>query len=129
MSRPIFSAACVVVLGGMLSACVPAPSQSGRAQFDASCAQCHGTDARGGNGPDLTLLAARNGGTFPVLAVLDKIDGYAQGTGRSGARMPAMGDLMTGRLVRFDTGAGVTRPVPEKIVALTAHLRSVQRAP
>lgn len=129
MSRPVVSIALMALLAAGLSACVPAPSQSGRAQFDASCAQCHGADARGGAGPDLTQLSTRNGGVFPMMATLNKIDGYAQGTSGSTARMPAMGDLLTGRLVRLDTGSGVTRPIPEKIVALLVHLRGVQRAP
>ncbi|SDW30180.1 c-type cytochrome [Roseicitreum antarcticum] len=116
-----------VIAATGLAGCVPAPSQSGRAVFDASCAGCHGTDARGGVGPDLTLLSTRNGGSFPMTAVLDQIDGYAQGQPGRARTMPPMGDLMTGPLVRVDTGAGVTRPVPEKIVALSAYLRGVQR--
>lgn len=116
-----------VIAAAGLAGCVPAPSQSGRAVFDASCASCHGADAQGGAGPDLTQLSARNGGTFPMTRVLDQIDGYAQGQPGRARTMPPIGDLMTGRLVRVDTGAGVTRPVPEKIVALSAFLRGVQR--
>jgi mono/diheme cytochrome c family protein len=58
----------------------------GKREFDASCAVCHGTDGKG-QGPfleflrrtptDLTTLAKRNGGVFPINRVFETIEGAA----------------------------------------------------
>jgi mono/diheme cytochrome c family protein len=113
-----------------LAGCSPWTSpQAGRTLYDQTCAACHGPDARGGAQiPDLTQITARAGGTYPQMRVLDKLDGYARGqTAYDGAEMPNFGDLLTGRLARVQTPSGLSRPMPEKIVALEAYLRSIQR--
>ena len=56
----------------------------GKAEYQSGCASCHGADAKG-NGPvstqlktrpaDLTVLAKKNNGVFPVNAVYQIIDG------------------------------------------------------
>ena len=56
----------------------------GKAEYQSGCASCHGVDAKG-NGPvskdlktrpaDLTVLAKKNNGVFPVNAVYQIIDG------------------------------------------------------
>lgn len=94
-----------------------------------NCVACHGADARGGAQlPDLTQIAARAGGVYPQGRVLDKLDGYARGAVvYGGAEMPNFGDLLTGRLTRVETPQGLSRPLPERIVALEAYLRSLQR--
>ena len=56
----------------------------GQAEYLSSCGSCHGSDAKG-KGPladqlkvattDLTQLAKKNGGVFPINAVYEKIDG------------------------------------------------------
>lgn len=126
MTRSALSASALCVL---LGACSPWTSpQAGRSLYDVNCASCHGADARGAVGPDLTLLAARNGGVYPQLRVLNKLDGYARGEIAYGnAEMPNFGDLLTGRLTRVDTDRGLSRPFPEKIIALDAYLRQIQR--
>jgi mono/diheme cytochrome c family protein len=68
-------------------------SLQGAELYNAYCAVCHGSDAKG-NGPmskslrtapsDLTRIAARNGGSFPVARVRNVISGdEALGAGRS----------------------------------------------
>lgn len=57
---------------------------SGKREFEANCASCHGVSGKG-NGPitdllkksppDLTLLARNNGGVLPVARLYDVIDG------------------------------------------------------
>src|SRR4051794_25098549 len=51
---------------------------SGKQMFNAYCASCHGTDAKGtgpaapamkSGVPDLTMLAKKNGGQYPALHV------------------------------------------------------------
>jgi mono/diheme cytochrome c family protein len=56
----------------------------GKREFDTNCASCHGADAKG-NGPmgellrrsppDLTQLAKKNGGVFPMTRLFDVIEG------------------------------------------------------
>lgn len=114
-----------------LAACSPTTSpQVGRSLFAQNCVQCHGTDAQGGDTvPDLTGLALRAGGTYPQSMVLDKLDGYARGqTAYVGVEMPQFGYLLTGPLTRVPLPDGMSREMPEKIVALDSYLRSIQRA-
>ncbi|MDD7969811.1 c-type cytochrome [Roseinatronobacter alkalisoli] len=114
----------------IIAGCTPFTTpQAGRALYGQNCAACHGADARGGaQVPDLTALARRHGGDYPQAMVLDKLDGYARGQNAyAGAEMPEFGHLLTGRLTRVRTGRGLTRPLPERIVALDAYLRSIQQ--
>lgn len=62
----------------------------GKREFDAKCAVCHGLDARGAGPyanqlksalPDLTTMAQRNGGVFPVSRTYDTIEGAGKGHG------------------------------------------------
>ena len=56
----------------------------GKREFDTNCASCHGMDGKG-NGPmgellrrsppDLTQLAKKNGGVFPMTRLFDVIEG------------------------------------------------------
>ena len=96
--------------------------------FAQNCVQCHGADARGGDTvPDLTALALRAGGRYPQAMVLDKLDGYARGQAAyDGVRMPQFGFLLTGPLTRVPLPGGMSRDLPEKIVALDSYLRGLQ---
>ncbi|MBN8730329.1 MAG: cytochrome c [Acidobacteria bacterium] len=76
---------------------------SGKAMFTSYCSACHGKDGKGGGpaaaalkkGPsDLTILARRNGGKFPTLAVQNAIAGESGGTAAHGSKeMPVWGDV------------------------------------
>ena len=104
----------------------------GERLFAAHCAICHGADARGGGGAsvpglsktpaDLTLLARRNGGDFPVAAVAALLESYATGT-QTGRRMAPFTGLQSDRRRRVATAEGritVSRPVAEVIDYLRA---------
>ena len=72
----------------------------GEREFKTNCAVCHGADAKG-NGilvpnlkvapPDLTLLAKKNGGVFPIKRMYDVIDGRAQIAVHGSRDMPIWG--------------------------------------
>ena len=71
----------LAILG--LAACVEEPID-GRTAYLENCARCHGADGMGGGPaardlavapPDLTTIAARNGGVFPTNQVMSTIDG------------------------------------------------------
>jgi len=122
---------------GLLWACAPEERlPSGAQLYGDYCAACHGADARGsgpvasGVGvpvPDLTTLSARNGGVFPLVRVMSKVDGYARGESPGRAVMPELGHLLDGPLVRVDTGDGRMTPTPAKLIAIAEYIEGVQR--
>jgi mono/diheme cytochrome c family protein len=73
---------------------------TGESEFLSACAACHGVDGKGG-GPagaklkvkpaNLTTLAKRNGGLFPVNAVYASIDGRATTASHRTRAMPIWG--------------------------------------
>lgn len=127
--------AAVATLATVLSVtgCAPPPAEVGRGFFGANCAGCHGMDGRGMPGaapgrpvPDLTLIAARNGGVFDRAAVMSMIDGYLRRNDPSHP-MPEFGATMEGRLVMAETAPGVFTPTPEILVGLADYLAGLQR--
>ncbi|UWQ19937.1 cytochrome c [Jannaschia sp. M317] len=118
----------------LLAACVSegVPTEAdigaarGQALFAENCVACHGSDATGGVGPDLTQLSARNGGVFPQVPVLATIDGLSR-HGDAAAVMPEFGAGNLGDAVIVELDDGTATPVPADLLALSAYLRSVQR--
>jgi hypothetical protein len=80
-------------------------SVDGPALYKAYCAVCHGVDARGSgpmsmslkvSPPDLTRIAARNGGVYPAARVEKIISGEEQVPGGHGTRaMPVWGPIFS----------------------------------
>jgi mono/diheme cytochrome c family protein len=121
----------------LLVACAPASMpepEEGAAFFAANCTSCHGRDGRG-EGPlsaglspkptDLTLLARRNGGTFPTARALSYIYGDPQG-GHLARVMPQFGGAMADDLVPLEVD-GVLTPTPRALAGLLAYMESIQR--
>jgi hypothetical protein len=75
---------------------------------------------------DLTTLAARNDGAFPMPYVLHKIWGYAEGQAPA-AIMPQFGPVLDSPVVLFDAGDGIQTPTPERLVDLANYVASLQR--
>jgi len=82
---------------------VPASAQNvepAKAEYQSSCASCHGTDAKG-DGPlskelktppsDLTVLAKNNNGVFPYDMVYETIDGRHTVASHGTREMPVWG--------------------------------------
>lgn len=123
----------------LLSACEPQLSvgragdadDTGAVDYASFCASCHGFGGRG-DGPsaaglatppaDLTQLAAANGGTFPMLEVIGRIDGYTSDT----STMPEFGPLLAGDTVLFETEPGVMTPTPARMLALADYIAGLQ---
>lgn len=72
----------------------------GKREFENSCADCHGMDAKGHGvlaanlkvaPPDLTLLTKNNGGVFPVERIFAVIDGRTQIESHGSRDMPIWG--------------------------------------
>jgi mono/diheme cytochrome c family protein len=109
------------------------------AEFRKSCAACHGADGKGDGPmailltvetPDLTVLAERNGGTFPFDYVMRLIDGRSA-IGPHGTReMPIWGDrYMLDLPAEFRRDPYRTRTaelVRARILELTYYIQSIQ---
>ncbi len=134
MQRLIWTGGAVVMTLGLV-ACTAEPEVARREYantFKEYCAVCHGSGGRG-DGPaaagmsprptDLTRLSANNGGTFPIVAVMNQIDGY-----RSGPRaMPEFGAyLVNDRSVMVETAPGEFTPAPERLAGMADYIRSLQ---
>ncbi len=121
----------------MVVACTPVPPEpSGQSIYQDFCQACHGTSGKG-DGPtakllpkrpaDLTRIAARSGGRFPLVKVMSTIDGYTRLKDHSSI-MPEMGPVLEGGgTVMIDTGDGLETPVPERLLAIADYLRGLQR--
>ncbi|MFG5381807.1 c-type cytochrome [Yoonia sp. R2-816] len=115
-----------------LAACVEEPVD-GRTAFMADCASCHVADGKGGGPaaralavapPDLTQIAARNGGIFPRNQVMSTIDGLDRGAHFSVA-MPEFGAGDMGDVVIVEED-GLGTPVPMRLLVLAEYLESIQ---
>ncbi len=95
----------IVVSGAILLFETPVWAQDhdsdlGKIEYQSKCASCHGSDAKG-DGPmadqlkiapaDLTQLAKKNGGVFPLGAVYEKIDGRQEVKAHGPRDMPVWG--------------------------------------
>ena len=97
--------------------------------YKAYCAACHGKDGKGGGPmaaslrippPDLTRIAARNGGTFPFLEIQRIISGEQLPPATHGTReMPVWGPIFSE--VSWDQDLGRVR-----IYSLAVYLQSIQ---
>jgi len=99
----------------------------GKMQYQASCAACHGADAKG-DGPvskelktrptDLTVLAKNNSGVFPYDRVYQMIDGRNTTVASHGTReMPIWG-------YRF--GPAQAYRFKARVLAVIDYLKTVQ---
>lgn len=112
----------------------PGDAREGAEVFATYCAACHGLEGRGDGRmaavlkvlpPDLTGLRARNGGVFPVEAVIFQIDGRSPVLAH-GAEMPLFGEFFQGEdiAVKSETGQPILTSRP--IADVVAWLRGVQ---
>ena len=103
----------------------------GEQLFRAYCAACHGEDGRG-HGPaesalktppaDLTSIAKRNGGTFPRDRIVQYVaNGDSTIPAHGSKEMPIWGPNFAALAL------GANQPVNERIDAVVAYIRSIQR--
>ena len=94
---------CVILATTIITFSVAASAQNmdiGKTEYQSGCASCHGIDGKG-DGPvgkdlktrpaDLTVLAKKNNGVFPVNAVYQIIDGRETIAGHGTREMPIWG--------------------------------------
>lgn len=117
------------------SAALADDHEAGRKLFLESCAGCHGESGTGGGEiasvlkitpPDLTGLAARNDGVFPMLKVIHIIDGRS-GMRAHGGPMPIFGALYTASSASGGADYGSVIEVRGRILSLAMYLESIQQ--
>lgn len=120
-----------------LTACAPTSPNSGRSVYRDKCAACHGTSGKGDGPlvseletapPDLTRIAARRDGVWPMLEVMAIVDGYTKRF-LPGSEMPIYDEFLEGNLVSFDTGNGVRQKAPAGLLAIVRYLETLQDPP
>ena len=110
----------------------PAPqtsAASGKEMFNAYCASCHGSDAKG-DGPaaaalkskpaDLTALARNNGGKFPTDRVMSILRGQATVTAHGNLDMPVWGPVF------WRMSQGHPAEMQQRITNLARYVESLQ---
>jgi mono/diheme cytochrome c family protein len=113
-----------------------AAAQSGKQDYDAYCAECHGPGGKG-NGPstltipmnppppDLTLLSKKNNGKFPFDEVEDIIDGRKAIASHERIQMPFLGVTLQKPGQEFTTPSEAS--VRSRIHAMASYVESLQR--
>ena len=138
MSRMAIFLYTVMIAVGLTMLCMPniaakeksAIGQSGREIFRDRCGACHGEDGTG-NGPaagslmilpaDLTLLAWRNGGTFPVERVRKIVGDWVPISAHGSREMPIWGDLF------HPKSAAEQQIANDRFKKVVAYLESIQQ--
>lgn len=107
----------------------------GKGLYDENCARCHGAEGRG-DGPDagttrvatadLTLIAARNEGSFPDAEIAKIIDGRRAIRVHGASGMPVWGKEFQADPSGGGPGEVV---VKDRIHALIDYLKTLQQQP
>lgn len=109
---------------------VQVPGQDGATIFKTWCASCHGMTAQGNGAlapmltrvpPDLTLIAARNGGTFPTARIRRIVDGR-EVQSHGDPDMPVWGSAFKTTKDGYSESS-----VRARIDAVVAYLESIQK--
>ncbi|MGR3322990.1 MAG: c-type cytochrome [Pseudooceanicola sp.] len=107
--------------------------EAGKIEYMNSCVACHGEDGRGQTGlaeiltvpvPDLTQISARNDGEFPMLDIIQIIDGRT-GVRGHGYPMPVWGRRFE-EAMGADAGYESELFVRGRVLALATYLQSIQ---
>lgn len=126
-----------VVLGAVAAHAQEASEEFslGREEYLIACAACHG-EAADGNGeiatmfkdrvPDLTAISKRNDGVFPLLKVIQAIDGRAVIRGH-GNPMPVFGKRYRAEAGGGNALFGAEAIARAHVLELALYLQSIQK--
>jgi mono/diheme cytochrome c family protein len=118
-----------------LGADAQAQSAAGANEYAWACASCHGLTGRGDGPlaeymtvtvPDVTQIAANNDGVFPMLDVIQIIDGRT-GVRGHGENMPVWGDRFEASAAAEAGDYGAEIEVRGRILALATYLQAIQQ--
>lgn len=138
--KPALHALAALALGLVAAGPPPARAQSVREVLGAGlyayyCASCHGTEGRGDGPmaaylkvpvPDLTILSRKNGGHFPLGAVIDMIDGTERPPGHGGP-MPVFSDVFARELDPDTDGPSAVIDQQGRILTLARFIGTLQQ--
>jgi mono/diheme cytochrome c family protein len=106
---------------------------AGRQFFERYCSACHGVDGKG-QGPvapvlltppaDLTQIAKRRGGAFPVAEIAAYIDGRSEVRAHGSRDMPVWGERFSEQVGGGSLGEEVVRG---NLLILIQYLQSLQQ--
>ncbi|TCP39264.1 c-type cytochrome [Rhodovulum marinum] len=125
----------MAILAAALAAGTAQAQDPGPAEYMQACAACHGESGVGDGPlaelmtvpmPDLTQLSAANEGEFPMLAVIQIIDGRT-GVRGHGYPMPVWGDRFKAEAVPSGGEYGAELMVRGRVLALAQYLESIQQ--
>ena len=136
-SRLLVTTAVVAVLGSAAAAALAqAPKTDlGKREFEAKCAVCHGRDGKGAGPyaeqlkrpmPDLTTMARRNGGVFPVNKTYANIEGAGKGHGTRDMPVWGLDYTIQANEALPDLPYNQAMFVRSRIMALIEYLASIQ---
>jgi mono/diheme cytochrome c family protein len=103
---------------------------AGAYAYKTHCASCHGADGKGEGPlaeslrfrpPDLTLIARKNGGTYPADRVHRIVDGRKPLKGHGGPDMPIWGDAFKNPDTGYDDAS-----VKAKVQSVVDYLKTLQ---
>lgn len=110
--------------------------QPGKQLYLRYCGACHGPQAKGDgiaaafmrpSPPDLTLLAPRHGGAFPMEQVVKTIDGREMLRAHGSPAMPVWGQILSEELgSKGKQRPAVERRVQERIFSIAEYLQAIQ---
>ncbi len=135
----IQQAAKFLLLGLTATACTVALAQPrpdlGKREYENNCAVCHASDGKGKgpynyylktDAPDLTMMAKRNGGVFPVARIYEVIEGA--GVGHGTRDMPIWGQEYKVKAAEYyiDVPYNEAAFVGGRILALIDYLNKLQ---
>lgn len=129
------SAVACVMLSMAATAVAQQKADLGKREYESKCAVCHGKDGKGGGPysaelkrtlPDLTTLARRNAGVFPLPRMYDVIEG--SGAGHGTREMPVWGTEYTTQATEQlpDMPYNQASYVRKRISALLEYLNQLQ---
>ncbi len=104
-------------------------------EYEISCLPCHGIDGRG-SGPlakslavapaDLTKIAKRHNGTFPVGEIAEIIDGRSAVASHGQRVMPVWGERYRATKETSESAEWIDKRVRAQISALVKYLATLQ---
>ncbi|MDM7931852.1 c-type cytochrome [Tabrizicola sp.] len=126
-----------VLLASSLSAVSAAAQQAdiGAQLYTDYCSACHGAAGLGDGdmadvvnipSPNLTLLARNNDGVFPMLEVLQIIDGRT-GVRAHGGAMPVWGRVFSDQIGDSAGPYGGVLEVRGRLLSLATYIQSIQQ--